>query len=114
STAGTEPTGAATRFRPARDGGRGALEERIAELEGIGYLSGSKKAPVRRGVTVFVEDRVQPGKNLLTSGHAPTALLMDSDGTVLHRWECAFDRAFPEAPADERSRYQFGDYFRRA
>ncbi|MFG0320153.1 MAG: hypothetical protein ACF8XB_22970, partial [Planctomycetota bacterium JB042] len=107
------PASPHARFRPARDGGSKTLDEKIEELEGVGYLTGSKAAPLRRGVTVLDEGRVQPGLNLLTSGHAPTALLMESDGTVRHRWRCAFDRAFPDFPEETLSRYQFGDYFRR-
>jgi len=101
------------RYRPARDGGARTLDDKIEALEGVGYLTGSKKASMRGGVTVHDGDRVDEGLNLLTSGHAPAAILMTNDGKIRHRWRCPFDKAFPDFPAEKLSRYQFGDYFRR-
>lgn len=40
----------------------------------------------RKGVTVHLPDRMQPGATLYTSGDAPTARLIDADGRLLHEW----------------------------
>ncbi|MEM8710762.1 MAG: arylsulfotransferase family protein [Planctomycetota bacterium] len=55
-------------------------------LEGIGYASGSEEARDTTGVLTLIEDRVRPGLNLWSAGHAPEAYLMDMHGEILHRW----------------------------
>jgi hypothetical protein len=62
----------------------------------VGYLSGYKPAGDLKGVSVYRMDCAQPGLNLVTSGHAPEALLMDMEGKVLHRWAIDFASAFPD------------------
>lgn len=90
------------------------LEREIRVLQGIGYLSGSRPAPGRYGVTVFDRESACAGKNLYTSGHAPVAILMDMDGKELHRWECAFERALPDfPPPDDLEKSHFRRYWRR-
>lgn len=93
-----------------------ALERRIRELEGIGYLTGSKEAPADSGVVVHDREKAWPGLNFYVSGHAPSAVLMDMEGRILHRWRCSFEEAFPDFPA-ERMRMEkehMRQYWRRA
>jgi hypothetical protein len=66
------------------------------DFSGVGYLSGYKPAGDLKGVSVFNSQCAQPGLNLVTSGHAPEALLMDMEGKVLHRWAIGFEEAFPD------------------
>jgi len=90
------------RFKPARpqaaelavdDGTHEALER----LRSIGYVGGSV-ADSRGGVTRYDPALAQDGLNFYTSGHGPEAVLMDMDGTVLHRWRRAFDEVWPGSP----------------
>lgn len=53
----------------------------------------------RRGVTVHVPDKTQPGMTLYTSGDAPTALLLAADGRVLHQWGRPFSELWDETAA---------------
>lgn len=71
--------------------------EAVRKLQSIGYLSGYRSDPGRSSVTVL-EPQAFDGVNLYTSGHAPEAVLMSMDGKVLHRWRCAYERAFPGQP----------------
>lgn len=75
----------------------------IEQLESIGYATGSREAPLERGITVHDREQAQPGLNLYTSGHAPEAVLMDMDGRVVHRWQYAFHDAFPTQTASHRN-----------
>jgi hypothetical protein len=84
---------------------------RTAELESIGYLAGSRRAQAPGGVQVLDPARVQPGVNLVVSGHAPEAMLVSNDGRLLHRWGIACRTAFPSVPASDQPRFL---YFRRA
>ena len=43
-----------------------------------------------RGVTVHLPRRTQPGLTLYSSGHGPSALLIDLQGRVLHEWNRPF------------------------
>ncbi|MBD3349033.1 MAG: hypothetical protein GF400_07540 [Candidatus Eisenbacteria bacterium] len=96
---GPSPTG---RWREAREGGGGAdltprQRQEAERLRSIGYLSGSKPAPSRTGITVHDRGAAQPGLNLYNSGHRAGATLMTMDGEKLHEWECPFLRAFPDS-----------------
>jgi hypothetical protein len=88
------------------------MREAMARLESIGYLSGSRKVESDAVITRHVRGRVAPGLNFFTSGHAPAAFLMDSDGTVLHEWRYEFEKAWPGArdPVDS----EIEDFWRRA
>lgn len=76
----------------------------IAELEAIGYASGSElvdegaERPSATGVTVHDRARAQPGLSFYTSGHGPEALLVDLDGAVRHRWQLAAAEVWPDEP----------------
>jgi hypothetical protein len=73
-------------------------EERraAAQLRSIGYLSGYEPAPTTKGVTIHLPDLAYNGYNLVVSGHAQEALLMDMAGKVLHRWTHDASATFPE------------------
>lgn len=73
-----------------------AQQETMDRLRSIGYVSGSRPARQESGVVVYDSVQVEPGANLLVSGHFPGALLVDARGKELHRWSCEFRQAFPE------------------
>jgi len=66
-----------------------------AMLETLGYLPGYEPGSATSGIAVHDVSRAQAGLNFYTSGHEPSALLMDMKGNVVHRWAYAFDDAFP-------------------
>jgi hypothetical protein len=61
-------------------------EETYQKLIGLGYLAGYKTASGAGGVTVYKKDAAYNGLNFFVSGHAPEAILVDMEGTVLHTW----------------------------
>lgn len=65
-------------------------------LRSVGYLSGYEPGHGLAGVTVYAPDLACPGINLITSGHAQEAKLVDMEGHILHTWTYDFDQAFPE------------------
>ena len=91
-----------------------AQRAEMERLESIGYITGSVRVDEGRtyGVTVHDEALAEPGLNLVVSGHAPAAALMDMDGGVIHEWSLPFETAFPGRALDDA---QNGDeYWRRA
>ena len=68
----------------------------IEALESIGYVSGSVEVEARPTVTRRDEARMQPGVNLYSSGHGPEAVLIDSEGRILHRWKKSLSEVWPE------------------
>ncbi len=74
--------------------------ETMAQLEAIGYLGGSTVAEESQssGVTAHQPEQAWAGLNFYTSGHAPTAYLIEMDGTVLHTWEKDFWEVWPDYP----------------
>ena len=66
-------------------------------IDGIGYAQGSEDAPATTGVLIRRSGRIAPGLNLLNSGDAAEAVLMDSEGTIEHRWALPYDD-IPAAP----------------
>ncbi len=91
-------------------------DEPGTDFSGVGYLSGYKPAGDRKGVSVLMRGCVQPGVNLVISGHAPEAALMDLEGEVLHRWALSFADAFPghDFKHREEARVYSTDFWRRA
>jgi hypothetical protein len=85
----------------------------IEDLEAIGYLSGSVAASDRVGVTVHDSQRAHAGLNLVVSGHAPEAYLMDMEGRVLHRWSRTFESVWPQLKVTKKVRKN-GHMWRRA
>lgn len=75
----------------------------IDRLEGLAYLSGSKPAPKRSGVTVYDPERAWAGLNLVVSGHAPWAGLMDMDGRIVHDWRYGFRDVWPDHPISDEA-----------
>jgi hypothetical protein len=78
--------------------------EQIEVLEAIGYTDGVHDAGSLAGVTRRDDTAIQPGLNLLTSAHEPSALLIDSRGEVLHGWRYGFRRVWPDYPGVHRHR----------
>ncbi|NOX57242.1 MAG: hypothetical protein GXP29_00090 [Planctomycetes bacterium] len=70
----------------------------IDDLEAIGYVGGSVEAGEETGVTVYEQKAASSGLNFYSSGHAPEAILMDMEGTVLHRWKRSFSEIWPDYP----------------
>jgi hypothetical protein len=58
--------------------------EQIARLEALGYVAGSEAPSGLENVVLHSPKLAYQGLNLLTSGHAPEALLTDMEGRVLH------------------------------
>jgi hypothetical protein len=75
---------------------RTAEEEQKAMLEAIGYLGSTDVKSEVTGVTAFDRDRAYPGLNFFTSGHAPTAYLMDMDGETIHEWSTSLNEIWPK------------------
>jgi hypothetical protein len=115
---GESSEGPAGRWRPARGSAPAdsALTPRqraqLEELESVGYVGGVREAPTLSGVVRHIQDRVAPGLNFSTSGHAPVATLFDSSGQERHRWSYSFRDAWPDHPAT--ARHTGTQYWRRA
>jgi len=96
------------RWHRTMDAGEAELtgEQRstIAELEAIGYASGTTPRPSRSGVTLHERERAHEGLNLYSSGHAACAVLMDMDGRALHSWRADFTRIWPDEKLRGRNR----------
>lgn len=82
----------------------------MRHLEALGYLSGTRPGPAADGVIRHDAERTSPGLLLVTSAHAPTAHLMDSDGVVLHQWELSYGGVRQRELQSELQRL---DYWRR-
>jgi hypothetical protein len=59
---------------------------RMEELAALGYLQGYNDAPEKVGVTRHDPERALNGYNLVLSGHAQEATLIDMRGDVVHSW----------------------------
>ena len=77
--------GRGTARRHADPASTGA-EDVAAMLEAIGYAAGTEPATAASGVDRHDLTRTQPGTNLVVSGHAPEAVLIDASGATLHTW----------------------------
>jgi len=86
----------------------------IEQLSAIGYVTGTEEAVESPGVTHHDPQRVAPGLNFLTSGHAPEALLMDMDGEVVHKWRAEFAEIFPDHPHRDRAMQPHRNFWRDA
>jgi hypothetical protein len=84
--------------------------EELRKLQSLGYLAGSTPMPSETGVVYLEAEHAQPGLNFFTSGHFPGAVLMDMEGNVLHEWEYAFLRAWPNKEEDAEA--DGADYWR--
>ncbi len=81
----------------ARDPAPGAPASEASEaLRGLGYAAGYDDATEFSGVMLAEAERMQPGLNLYSSGHAPEAFLMESNGTIVHRWTVDLESLWPD------------------
>jgi len=71
----------------------------IERLLSIGYLSGSHPAPPRSGVTIYNRELTYEGLNFYNSGEMPSAVLMDMQGRVLHKWAYSYIDAWTQSPS---------------
>ncbi|MEN8148576.1 MAG: arylsulfotransferase family protein [Planctomycetota bacterium] len=101
-----EPIG---RWHELRSAGDDDLEENLA---GHPYLRGYQEARERSGAFVRDRERVCPGLTLFTSGHAPTILLVDIDGEVVHEWRTGVDEVWPDG-LDFKVHPAYRSYIRR-
>jgi hypothetical protein len=81
------------RSRPPNTGTATSLGK-ITRLANLPYLRGYRLAE-KAGVLVEERARMQDGWTLYTSGHAPVATLITSDGKVIHTWATDVATAFP-------------------
>lgn len=81
--------------RPSR-----ADAEHMRTIAESGYASGYVPARETFGVEIHDRERVVPGWNLYSSGHAPEAYLTDLEGETVHRWGLAYENV-PDMPAQE-------------
>ena len=84
-------------------GGERSEAELLEELGAIGYVDGSTPMGDRTGVTVREPAAMAPGLNLMTSGHGPTAILMDAQGVVRHTWRAELSQVFPAQAEAEKT-----------
>lgn len=75
----------------------------IKNLKSIGYLTGSQAPPPKKNVTIYNKEKAYDGLNLVTSAHAPEAVIMDMEGNVLHKWSCKISRAWPDFKPEKPS-----------
>jgi hypothetical protein len=88
--------------------------ELIEQLSAIGYTAGTEDAGASSGVVHHEADRVSPGMNFLTSGHAPCAQLMDMDGEIVHEWRAEFGEIFPNHPKRDPGMEPYRNFWRNA
>lgn len=71
-----------------------ASREALEKIANLGYVSGSAPAVGATGVTVYDREAAWPGLNFLIDTRSASAILMDMEGRVLHRWASDFERSF--------------------
>jgi len=91
-----------------------SLADKIEGLEGIGYAGGSEEAGELSNVTVHDRKQAFAGLNLVVSGHAPEALLMDMEGEILHSWHYSYSSVVEDDSARDMEREVYRDFWRRA
>jgi hypothetical protein len=73
--------------RDEPQGGSETLEKRLDKLRSVPYTTlTAESAGDTSGVLVFERAKAWPGYNLYCSRITPEALLLDMEGTVVHRW----------------------------
>ena len=85
--------------------------EAMRELADLPYLGAYKPAPDEAGVTLNPA-AARDGLNLVVSGHAPHAALLDMDGSLRHEWRLELREAWPEL--DVTGREGHASFWRRA
>jgi hypothetical protein len=61
-------------------------KEMVQQLQALGYMTGVNKAEKPGGGVVRDATKAFPGYGLYVSGHGLEAILIDTNGTALHRW----------------------------
>jgi hypothetical protein len=90
-------------------------KEAIRKLQSLGYLAGSQPATEKSGITINHAAKAYRGLNLVVSGHAPEASLMNMSGDILHTWKCDVYRAWPNfKPSEKELQEQKYTHWRRA
>jgi hypothetical protein len=72
--------------------------EEVRRLRSLGYAGGSVPTSSSSGVTVFDRESAAPGLRYFTSGHAPVAYLMETDGHILHSWRLTYQDMIRQNP----------------
>ncbi|MBN2797924.1 MAG: PQQ-binding-like beta-propeller repeat protein [Deltaproteobacteria bacterium] len=103
------PAGPSPDTRWNRPSGEPAGTEDQQLLSALGYLAWAGPATEKLGVSLH-DPRAEAGLNLVVSGDAPAATLIDMDGATLHRWSLTWEEAFPTGPEGSETR----GYWRRA
>jgi hypothetical protein len=88
------PAAPPRRFHLGRRG-EAASAEALDQLARLPYLQGYRPATGAAGVSSYDPALAQDGWNLMTSGDAPVAALMDMDGTVRASWTAEAGKVFP-------------------
>jgi hypothetical protein len=104
------PPGLWSQARDVPRADAGMSREAAERLAALPYLQGYRPAPAQKGVTVHDRRLTHPGLNLVVSGHAAEAFLMDMEGTRLHAWKLPLEQAWPDADTSSQS----ARYWRRA
>jgi hypothetical protein len=104
----------ANHVRDAFRAGAALYEKRTRAHEQYSTDLWSKARGPERGVTVHDPERVQPGLTLYSSGHAPTAILMDLEGNVVHEWQQLYSEIWDETAAPRNPVPDTQTYFRKA
>ena len=79
----------------------------------VPYLQGYRPAADEPLITRYDPERAYQGFNLVTSGHAPEALLTDMGGRILHRWRYDLRRLWPDLYTKDREQIRKLEYWRR-
>ena len=108
-----EPAPPSPREASAPSGDQAAADK-LRALESLGYLGAETEREDEGGVLRHDPERAWPGLNLYVSGHAASAVLMDMQGRVLHRWARPFEATFPDAPPDPEADRRGRHHWRRA
>ena len=73
-------------------------QREVDQLLSLGYVGGAQPRPAHTGVTIHDMALTDGGPLFYVSGHAPEALLVTRDGTVLHRWHAEYPSLQATAP----------------
>ena len=99
--------------RQAAEAGSEPDDRVVDELADLPYMSGYESASEVGGVTIHDSERAYQGLNLVVSGHAPEAYLMDMRGNVVHRWRHELADVWPQRAATQDLK-GFETFWRRA
>jgi hypothetical protein len=79
--------------------------ERLSDLMALPYVQGRMSAPAATGVSVYYPDVAQSGLNVFSSGHTPSAFVMDMAGNVLHTWHYDYSDVWPHLTQTRHSEF---------